>query len=149
MYIDKLDDIVDEYNNTYHRTIKMKPVDVKDNTYIDFEKKLMIKILNLKLVIMFEFLNTKNIFAKGYASNCSEKVFVIIKIKNEVLWTYVVNDLKSAEIIAIFYEKELRKTNQKKFRIEKVIKRKGDKLYVKWRGYDNSCNSWIDKKDLV
>ena len=52
VYIDKLDDIVDEYNNTYHRTIKMKPVDVKDNTYIDFEEKLMIKILNLKLVIM-------------------------------------------------------------------------------------------------
>ena len=52
VYIDKLDDIVGEYNNTYHRTIKMKPVDVKDNTYIDFKKKLMIKILNLKLVIM-------------------------------------------------------------------------------------------------
>ena len=52
VYIDKLDDTVNEYNNTYHRTIKMKPVDVKDNTYIDFEEKLMIKILNLKLVIM-------------------------------------------------------------------------------------------------
>ena len=51
VYIDKLDDIVNEYNNTYHRTIKMKPVNVKDNTYIDFKKKLMIKILNLKLVI--------------------------------------------------------------------------------------------------
>ena len=52
VYINKLDDIVDEYNNTYHRTIKMKPVDVKNNTYIDFEKKLIVKILNLKLVIM-------------------------------------------------------------------------------------------------
>ena len=59
VYIAKIDDIVDEYNNTYHRTIKMKPVDVKDNTYIDFLKKLMIKILNLNLVIMSEFLNTK------------------------------------------------------------------------------------------
>ena len=52
VYLDKLDDIVKEYNNAYHTTIKMKPVDVKDNTYIDFKKKLMIKILNLKLVIM-------------------------------------------------------------------------------------------------
>ena len=52
VYIDKLDDILDEYKNTYHRTSKMKPVDVKDNTYIDFKKKSMIKILNLKLVIM-------------------------------------------------------------------------------------------------
>ena len=52
VYIDRLDDIVKEYNNTHHKSIKMKPVDVKDNTYIDFKKKLMIKILNLKLVIM-------------------------------------------------------------------------------------------------
>ena len=54
------------------------------------------------------------------------------------------------EIIGTFYENELQKTNQqKKFRIEKVSKRKGDKLYVKWKGYDNSFNSWIDKKYLV
>ena len=52
VYIDKLDDIVSEYNNTDHRTIKMKPVDVKDNTYIDFKKKSMIKILNSKLLII-------------------------------------------------------------------------------------------------
>ena len=59
VYIDKLDDMVDEYNNTYHRTIKIKPVDVKDNTYIDLKKKLIIKILKLKLMMMSEFLNTK------------------------------------------------------------------------------------------
>ena len=53
------------------------------------------------------------------------------------------------EIIVTFYKKELQKTNQEEFRIEKAIKRKGDKLYVKWKGYDNSFNSWIDKKDLV
>ena len=48
-----------------------------------------------------------------------------------------------------FYEKELQKTNQEEFRIEKLIKRKGVKVYVKWKGYDNSFNSWIDKKDLI
>ena len=53
------------------------------------------------------------------------------------------------EIIGTFYENELQKTGQKEFRIEKVLKKKGDKLYVKWKGYDNSFNSWIDKKDLV
>ena len=52
VYVDKTDDIINEYNNTYHTTIKMKPIDVKDNTYIDFSKKLMIKILNFKLVNM-------------------------------------------------------------------------------------------------
>ena len=59
------------------------------------------------------------------------------------------NDLNGEEVIETFYEKELQKTNQKEFKIKKAIKRKGDKLYVKWKGYDNSFNSWIDKKDLV
>ena len=57
--------------------------------------------------------------------------------------------MNGKEMLGSFYEKELQKTNQEKFRIEKVIKRKGDKLYVKWKGYDNSFNSWIDKKDIV
>ena len=60
-----------------------------------------------------------------------------------------INDLNGKEIIGTFYEKELQKTNKKEFRIEKVLQKKGDKLYVKWKGYNNSFNSWIDKKDLV
>ena len=63
--------------------------------------------------------------------------------------TYVINDLNCKKIVGTFYEKELQKTNQKEFRIETVVKRKIDKLYVEWKGYDNSFNSWIDKKDLV
>ena len=62
---------------------------------------------------------------------------------------YVINDLNGDEIIGTFYEKELQKTNQKEFRIEKVIRKKCDKLDVKWKGYDNSFNSWINKTDLV
>ena len=81
--------------------------------------------------------------------NWSEKIFVISKIKNTVPLTYVLNDLKGEEIIGTFYENELQSTKQNEFRIEKVIKKKGDKLYVKWKGYDNSFNSWIDKKDIV
>ena len=90
----------------------------------------------------------KNIFAKGYTQNWSEEVFVVSKIKNTVPWTYVINDLNGEEIPGSFYEKELQKTSQEKFRIEKVLKRKGAKLYVKWKGYNNSFNSWIDKKGL-
>ena len=81
--------------------------------------------------------------------NWSEEIFVIMKIKNTVLWTYVINDLNGEEITGTFYENELQGTKQNEFRIEKVIKRKGDKLYVKWKGYDNSFHSWIDKKDIV
>ena len=91
----------------------------------------------------------KNIFAKEYTPNWSEETFVIKKVKSTVPWTYVINDLNGEEIIGTFYEKELQKTNQKEFRIVKVIKRKDDKLYVKWKGYDSSFKSWIDKKDLV
>ena len=91
----------------------------------------------------------KNIFAKGYTRNWSEENFGIKKIRNAVPWTYVIDDLNGEEVTGTFYEKELQKIDQQEFRVEKVIKKKGDKLYVKWKGYDNSFNSWIDKKDLV
>ena len=91
----------------------------------------------------------KNIFAKSYTPNWSEEVFVIKKIKNTVPWTYVINDLNGEEIIGTLYENELQRTNQQEFRKENVIKKKGDKLYVKWKGYDSSFNSWINKKDLI
>ena len=71
-YIDKLDDIVDEYNNTCHRTIKMKPVDVKGNTYIDFEKEVNDKDPKFKVGDHVRISRYKNIFAKGYTPNWSE-----------------------------------------------------------------------------
>ena len=81
--------------------------------------------------------------------NWLEEIFIIKKIKNTVPWTYVINDLNGEEIIGTFYENELQGTSQQEFRIENVLKKKGDKLYVKWKGYDNSFNSWIDRKDIV
>ena len=149
VYIDKFDDIVDEYNNTYHTTIKMKPIDVKDNTYINADREINNKDPKFKVGDHVRISKYKKIFAKGYMPNWSEEVSVIKKVKNTVPWTYVINDLNGEEIIGTFYEKELQKTNQEEFRIEKVIRRKGDKLYVKWKAYDNSFNSWIDKGNLV
>ena len=78
--------------------------------------------------------------AKGYVPNQSEEVFVIKKLKNTVPWTHVISILKDEEIVGTFVEKNFKKW----FRVEKVLKRKGDKLYIKWRGYDSSFNSWID-----
>ena len=112
----------------------MKPVDVKDNTYIDFKKEVNDKDPKFKVGDHVRISKYKNIFAKGYTSNWSEEVFVINKIKNTVPWTCVINDLNGEEIIGTFYEKELQKTNQQEFRIEKVIKKKGDKFYDKWKG---------------
>ena len=128
----------------------MKPVDVKDNTDINFEKQMNNKDLKFKVGDYVRISNCKNIFAKGCTPNWSEEVFVIKKIKNTVSWTYVINDLNGEEIFGTFYEKELQKKKKKKeFRIEKVIKKKRDKLCVKWKGYDNSVNSWTDKKYIL
>ena len=149
LYIDKLDDILKKYNNTCHTSIKMKPFDVKDNTYIGFNKIVNDKNPKFKVGDHVRISKYKNIFAKGYMPNWSEEIFIIKKIKNTVPWTHVLNNLDGEEIIGTFYENELQETKQNKFRIENVIKRKGDKLYVKGKGYDNSFNSWIDKKDFV
>ena len=149
VYIDKLDDIVKEYNNKYHTSIKMKPVDVKDNIYIDVKKETNNKNPKFKVGDHVRISKYKNIFAKGCMPNWSEEIFIIKKNKNTVPWTYVINYLNGKEIFGTFYGKELQGTNQQEFRIEKVIKRKGYKLYVKWKGYNNSFNSWIDKKNIV
>ena len=146
VYIDKLDDIVNECNNTYQRTIKMKPVYVKDNTYIDFEKEVNNKDPKFKIgdhVIISKY---KNNFAKGYTPNWSEEVFIVSKIKNTVPWTYVINDLNGEEITGTFYKKELQRTNQKEFRIEKALRKKGNNLYVKWKGYDIHLIAGLIKK---
>ena len=148
VYFDVLDDIVNKYNNTVHRTIKMKPIDVTSDSYAEYNEDFNKKDPKFKVGDHVRISKYKNIFAKGYTKNWSEEVFIISKIENTVSWTYVISDLNGEPIARSFYEKELQETSQQVFRIEKVLKRKGDKLYVKWKGYDNSFNIWIDKKDL-
>ena len=106
----------------------MKPIEVKDNTFIDSIKEVNDKNPKFKVRDHVRISKYKNIFAKGYTPNWSEEVFMIKEVKNTVPWTYVINDLNGAEIIGTFYEKELQKTNQQGFKIKKVIKRKRNKL---------------------
>ena len=82
--------------------------------------------------------------AKGYVPSWSETVYVTKKIKNTVIRKYLIESLNGEEVIGTFYKKELQKANKKGFRMEKIIKRKGNKLYVKWKGFDDYFNSWID-----
>ena len=117
-----LDDIVDACNNTYHSTVKMKPIDVKDNTYIDFGKEVNDNDPKFKVGDHVRISKYKNIFAKGCTPNWSEEVFVMKEIKNTVPWTYVINDLNNEQITGTFYENELQRTNQEEFRIEKLIR---------------------------
>ena len=144
-----LDDLVNKYNNTVHRTIKTKPIDVMSDSYTEYNEDSDEKDPKFKIGDHVRISKHKNIFAKGYTANWSKEVFVISKIRNTVPSTSVISDLNGELITGTFYEKELQKTSQKEYRIEKAIKRKGDKLCVKRKGYDNSFNSRIDKKDIV
>ena len=132
----------------------MKPVDVKWNTYIDSSKEINDKSPRFKVGDIVRIPKHKNIFTKGYVPNWSEEVFLIKKVKCTVPWTFVISYLKGKEIVLLehFKKKNYKsksKANQKEFRVEKVIKRIGNKLYIKWKGYDSSFNSWIDKKYIV
>ena len=123
----------------------MKPIDITGDSYAEYNENPNKKDPKFKVGDHVRITKYKNIFAKEYTPNWSEETLVISKIKNTVPWTYVISDLNGEEITESFYEKELQKNNRKEFRIEKVLKRKGDKLHVKWKGYDNCFNSWIDK----
>ena len=128
MYIDKLDDIVNKFNNTYHTSIKMKPADVKPHTYVSSSQEVNDKDPKFKTGDTVRISKCKNIFAKGYVANWPEEVFLIKKVKSIVPWAYFFSDFKDEKV-------------------KKVINRKGYKLYVKWKGYNSSFNSWIDKKN--
>ena len=127
----------------------MKPVDVKPSAYIESSKETNDEDTKFKIGDIVRISKYKNILAKCYVPDWSEEVFVIKKVKNTVLWTYVISDLNGEEIVGTFYKKELQKTNQKEFRVGKVINKKGDLFYFKWKGYDSSFNSSIDKKYIV
>ena len=105
VYIGKLDDIVNNYNNAYHKTIKVKPVDVKSSTFIDSSKEINNKDPKFKIGDIFRISKCKNIFAYGYTPNWFEEVFVIKNVKNAVPWACVINGLNGEETVGTFYEK--------------------------------------------
>ena len=130
VYTNKLDDIINEYSNIYHGTIKMRSVAVTSSTCIDFNVNSSDKDPGYEIGDLVRILQYKIIFAKGCPLNWCDEVFVSKKVKNTVPWTFAISDLNDVEIVRTFYEKGFQKTNQTEFR---VIQRKGDKLYVKWK----------------
>ena len=139
VYIDKLNAIVNEYNNTFYRTIKMKPVDVKDNAYTDFGKKLIIKILNSNLLIILEYQNTKTFLVKNILQIWLKRILKLKKSKTLFHGHMLLVILMMKILLEHFMKKNFKK--QIKKNLEKVIQKKGDKVYVKWKGYDNSFNN--------
>ena len=100
----------------------MKPIDVASDSYAEYNEDFNKKDPKFKIGDHVRISKYKNIFANRYTPNWSKEVFVISKIKNKVPWTYVINDLNGEEITGSFYEKELQKTSQEKFRMEKVLR---------------------------
>ena len=126
VYLDVLDDIVNKCNNTVHRTIETKFIEVTDDFYAEYNENFNKKCSKFKVGDNVKISKYKIIFGKGYTPNWSEEVFVISKIKNTVPWTYVINDLNGEEITGSSYKKKCKKlvkmnSEQKKCLKEKVI----------------------------
>ena len=146
-----IDKLVNVYNNKYHRTIKITPIEAskkinekKIKQIYNFEKAN--RIAKFKIGDHVRISLNKNIFEKSYETNWTEEIFVIDDIKYSNVPYYYLKDLNDEKLDGTFYQEELQKTNLTLYVIEKIIKTKNDKLFVKWRGYNNSFNSWIDKK---
>ena len=127
VYFDVLDNILNKSNNTVCRTIKMKPIDVTFDSYAEYNENS--NVIQPKFKVGYHVRTSKHkiVFAKGYTQNWSDDVFVVSKINDTFPWIYKISDLNSEKIAGSFYEKELQKTSQEKFRIKKVLKIKGDK----------------------
>ena len=153
-WLDILSNLVSEYNDTKHGTIGMKPKYVNACNEIDVLKKFNVERWNkmrpkFKLGDKVRISKSKHIFEKGYTPNFTTEVFTIYKVKNTVPHTYLLKDYEGEQIAGGFYEKELLKTSHPDvYLVEKVLKRRGNKLFVKWLGFENTHNSWIDKSDL-
>ena len=152
-----LSDLMKNYNNRYHRTIKLKPIDVNKsnekyikNTVYNYNitnKKPKYKINDL-VRISFK---RRELFDKPTGNiKWSEELFKIYKINKSNVITYQIKDMNDEIIKGIFYEKELQltKNNTGEYIIEKILKTKGNQMYVKWRGYSNNFNSWVKKSDI-
>ena len=160
VYWDKLDKLVDDYNNSYHSSIEMTPTEaslkenekkVFANLYSDLiylkPKKPKFSIGDKVRISKYK----RRVFDKGYTPNWTEELFVVDKVMLTKPVTYNVVDLLGEKVEGSFYEKELQKAKQQTFRIEKIVRRdnKKKKALVKWKGYSDKFNSWVSFKDLV
>ena len=154
-WIDILSDIVRDYNNRKHRTIGMKPCDVNKSN----EKKILDSVYNRILLTsprrykvgdIVRISKNKHVFKKGYTPNWTTELFKIIKVRITNPTTYLLEDMHGKPISGGFYEEELQKTkNPDVYLVEKVLRRCGNKVYVKWLGLDSSHNSWIDSDNIL
>lgn len=155
-WLDILSDLLSSYNSTKHRTIKMKPKDVTrknekqllQNVYGNFRINRTLKN-KFKVGDKVRISKYKNIFEKGYTPNWTTEIFTIIKVESTDPVTYKLVDYEDHPIEGGFYAEELTRVKYPDvYLIEKIIRKRGNKFFVKWLGFDNSHNSWINKTDI-
>lgn len=156
-WIGILSDIVDSYNSTVHRTIQMRPVDVTKSVErmllkTAYKTNSAINVSHLNKFNVNDFVRIskyKTIFEKSYTPNWSAEIFKIVTVLPTEPVTYKLSDLKDVEIKGCFYELELQKTKHPNtYLVEKIIRRKQNKVFVKWLGFPSSENSWINASEL-
>lgn len=159
-WIDILQPLIKEYNNTKHRTIKMKPIDVNEknehnllktvynyDTLSNQKKRVKTKFKIGDFVRMSKY---KHVFSKGYTPNWTTEIFKINRVQHTDPITYLLTDLEGNEIKGTVYQQELQLAQHPNlYLVEKIIRKKGNRVYVKWLGFDNNHNSWIDKKNVL
>ena len=155
-YTDVLDDFVERYNNTRHSSIKMTPIEAsKKENEVRVYRNLCPDLTRLPMRAKFKtgdkvrIQKKKGLFEKGFTPNWTEEVFTVSKIQKTNPVTYKITDLNDEEIQGTFYEQELQKTSQEVYRIEKIVNKDKTRSLVKWKGYPEIFNSWVDNNDLI
>lgn len=157
-WTDILQKLISQYNNTKHRTIHMKPNDVNEynehhlikNVYNPIPPMTSTKKQKLKIGDLVRISKYKHVFEKGYTPNWTTEIFKVHKIQLTYPATCILVDLDGNEIKGSFYFEELRRAeNTEIYLVEKIIRKKGEQMFVKWLGFDDTHNSWIDENDLI
>lgn len=158
-WFDKLQNFLKFYNNRVHRTIRMKPIDVNrenekdiyERVFKERNRKVVADKIKFPIGTYVRISKHKNLFEKGFTANFSNEVFRVIGVNRIVPVTYFLEDFFSEPILGSFYTEELTKVgaNPKSYLVEKILRRKGNKVLVKYLGMDKSHNSWIDKKSVL
>ena len=154
-YIDVLDEMMKKYNETLHSSTKITPIEASKEKN---ENKVWLNLYSTPKVgkepkysvgDKVRISRKETTFEKGYTPRWMEEVFTIDEVLRTDPPTYKLNDYNDKRIQGSFYEPELQQTTQDIYRVEKVIRKRGNKILVKWLGYPDSFNSWIDSKDLI
>ena len=154
-WVDVLPEITEKYNETVHRTIGIEPSRVtkkneKNILHSLFDFKISPKVSKLKVGDVVRISKYKNQFAKGYTPNWSTELFTVVKVNLTSPITYILEDMRHERILGSFYKEELQKAKYSDvYLMEKILRRKGNKMYVRWLGLDKSHDQWVDKSQVL